>query len=78
MGWFAPALSAACLFAAAVLPAGVPAAVRAEAAPTNAPLFAALDHMAHQSQLNRFGGPGFTSTNLSGRRSTNALSSGWN
>lgn len=78
MGLFAPLLSAACLFAAAMLPAGAPSRAHADPASTNTALLAALDHSAQQSQLNNFAVPSFTSTNISPRRSTNALSTGWN
>ncbi len=78
MGLFAPVLSAACLAAAAMLPAGVPGRAQADPASTNSALMAALDHGAQQSLLNNFAAPSFTSTNISSRRSTNALSTGWN
>ncbi len=78
MGWFAPALSAACLFAAALLPATVPERAHADTTGTNTALLAALDHANGQSLMNHLAASSFKSTNISAARSTNALSTGWN
>jgi len=78
MGWFAPALSAACLFAATLIPATVPSHAHAETPGTNSALLAALDHANGQSLMNHLASSSFKSTNVSTARSTNALSTGWN
>jgi fatty acid desaturase len=76
--WFAPALSAACLFAATLIPATVPSHAHAETPGTNSALLAALDHANGQSLMNHLASSSFKSTNVSTARSTNALSTGWN
>lgn len=78
MGWFTPALSAACLFAAALAPATVPARVQADPASTNTAVLAALEHSASLSQMNHLAVSSFKSTSLPANRSTNALAPDWN
>ena len=78
MGWFAPALSAACLFAAAMAPAPVSGEARADGSGTNLTLLAVLEHATGQSQMNHLASSSFKSTNISTARSTNGLSTGWN
>lgn len=73
MGWFAPALSAACLFAAALVPATVPSRVQADTGGTNSAALAALEHSASLSQMNHLAISSFNSTSLPANRSTNAL-----